>query len=108
MLNTRLGALPDTEVKMPHPLANAEQPDCALVIRSSCCPKIALLKLAFGRQVPRLAALLENCRLPFEPTFAVVNGCPYRLYVKGSAIPVVQSSQWLPVSLVPATMLPDD
>src|SRR3954453_14326348 len=107
MLNTRFGALPDTDVRMPHPLVNAEQPVCVLVSRSSCCPKIALLKFAFGRQEPRLAALLENCRLPFEPTFAVVNGCPYRLYVKGSAIPVVQSSQWLPVSVVPATMMAD-
>ena len=50
--------------------------------------------------------LLPNCRLPLELTFALAKLWSYKAKLKGRAIEVVQSSQWLPVSVVPATMLP--
>lgn len=43
-----------------------------------------------------------------EPTLTVVNVWSYRVKGNGSVTPVLQSSQWFPVSVVPGTMLPLD
>ena len=51
--------------------------------------------------------LLVNWMLPLELTLAVVNDAPdnpYNWKPKGKVIPVVQSSQWLPMSCVPGTI----
>src|SRR5688572_634646 len=74
----------------------------ALVSRLSHKAKMAKLKSARGRQwlFPE-ALLLRNCRLPLELTLAVVNVWSYSRTGNGKAIAVVQSSQWLPVSVMP-------
>jgi hypothetical protein len=42
-----------------------------------------------------------------EATFAVLKVCPYTLTGNGSEMLVEQSSQWLPVSVVPAVIVPE-
>ena len=49
---------------------------------------------AAGRQsLFREGLLLENCRLPFELSVALLNDCPYSCTENGSAMLVTQSSQ---------------
>ena len=45
-------------------------------------------------------------KLPLEATLAALKVCPYTLTGNGNVIAVTQSSQWLPVSVVPATIAP--
>ena len=40
-------------------------------------------------------------KLPLEATFALLKVCPYTLTANGNVIAVMQSSQWLPESVVP-------
>ena len=72
-LKTLLGAIPDTEVKIPQPLVNAEHPGCELVMRSSHNGTIALAKFPLGRQ--ELAPPIiddPNCKLPLEERLALL------------------------------------
>jgi hypothetical protein len=47
-----------------------------------------------------------NARFPFESTIALVYDVPYNPTVNGKLIGVVPSSAWLPVSVVPGTIVP--
>src|SRR3954452_24626336 len=68
-LYTRFGAAPVVEVNMPWP--------APVNNRSSQCGEIRLFIVATGKHAFVNAVLaLENCRLPFELTPAVVNGVP--------------------------------
>jgi len=69
MLNTRFGAEPVVDVKIPWP---------ALVkSRSSQCGAITSLPATYGRQVLENAvSALENCRLPLETAFTEVKLVP--------------------------------
>src|SRR5512133_3154913 len=102
MLKMRLGAEPLVEVKMPQPLAKAEQPAWASVRRSSQYGSMALFRLVAGKQAFwNAVSPLVNCRLPLELRLAVVNDWPYSANGKGSATLVIPSSIWFPVSDVP-------
>src|SRR3954462_10255083 len=47
-----------------------------------------------------------NCRVPLDPAYATEIGVPpYTLTGKGRFTSVVQSSQWLPISLPPAVIV---
>jgi hypothetical protein len=50
--------------------------------------------------------VVTNCILPFELRVALVNVPSYRFTGKGRVIGTEQSSQWLPVSVVPGTRVP--
>src|SRR4051812_14855592 len=77
MLNMRLGLAPDTEVKMPQPLAKAEHPTCASVLRLRHNAMIALLKPASGRQTLAPEALAElNCTVLLVPMLALLKAVP--------------------------------
>src|SRR5712692_2309467 len=67
MLKMRLGAVPDTEVNIPWPLAASK------LDRSSQYGKIAKLNSGFGKQVG-LASLeaLRNWKVPLESTLTVL------------------------------------
>jgi hypothetical protein len=107
MLKMRLGALPDTEVKIPHPDVNAEHPVCVLVIRSSQCGKIVGPYEAIGKQVfVKSVPVVVNWALPLDDTFTLVYEDPYSDTANGMVTAVVPSSVWLPVSVVPATIVP--
>jgi hypothetical protein len=44
---------------------------------------------------------------PFDPTATAVTGAlPYTLIGKGRVMSVVQSSQWLPISVPPGVIVP--
>ena len=81
------------------------QPDRPVTVsRSSQKGIIALFIWVVGRQTLLKAVLvLLNCKVPLELALAVLKGAPYKLNEKGSAMAVVPSSVWLPVSVVPAT-----
>jgi hypothetical protein len=51
------------------------------------------------------AEAVVSCKLPLEPTFPVLNVWPYTLTGNGNVIAVVQSSQWLVVSVVPGVIV---
>ena len=114
MLKIRFGATPVVDVKMPQPLAKVEQPDRPVsVIRSCHKPKIVLSYGptfgGAGRQLvtyPPGSLSVTKSRRPFELALTVLYVWPYNVNGNGSATAVSQSSQWLPVSVVPATMLP--
>jgi hypothetical protein len=74
MLNIRFGALPVTDVKIPHaPPVYVEQPVLASVRRSSQCGKTAWLNVACGRHAfENDDWLLTNCAVPFESRFSDV------------------------------------
>ena len=103
MLKIRLGAVPETEVKIPHPPVQV----VPSVRRSSQCgcklgPCVAEGKQAFVNAVFDVT----NCRLPLEMAFTEVYDCPYRVNGKGMAMATEQSSQALPVLTVPGTIVP--
>src|SRR4051795_6320428 len=43
--------------------------------------------------------------IPFEPALATLYGVPYTVTGNGSVTLVIQSSQWLPMSLVPGIIV---
>src|SRR2546421_5855678 len=103
MLKMRLGAVPDTEVKIPQPPVQS----VPSVRRSSQCGEMAGPCAAYGRQtLVNVESVAVNSRLPLESTFAELYEVPYRLKANGKAILVVPSSVWLPVSTVPGTIVP--
>jgi hypothetical protein len=64
-------------------------------------------KIGTGKQaLPKAKSVVTNCILPFELRVALVKVLSYRFTGKGSVIGTEQSSQWLPVSAVPATRVP--
>src|SRR5437588_4297759 len=74
---------------------------------SSQCGMMAYPSAWEGRHsLPLSGALPLNCKSPFELTFTSVKFLSYRRYVNGSVTEVVQSSQWLPISTVPGTIVP--
>jgi len=81
MLKIRLGALPDTEVKIPHvPLGKPEQPLCASVRWSSQYGKMLLLCMAHGRHTfVKAESTVTNCALPLDDRLMLVKLWPYRL-----------------------------
>src|SRR5687768_10342559 len=103
MLKMRFGALPDVEVKIPHPPVQV----VPSVRRSSQCGCNDVLCVAAGKHA-FVNAVFEvmNCRLPFEIAFTELKLCPYRVKGKGRAMVTEQSSQALPVLVVPGTMVP--
>ena len=50
--------------------------------------------------------VVVNCTVPFDPAYATEIGVPYTLTGKGRLTSVLQSSQWLPISVPPAVMVP--
>lgn len=100
--------LPTTDVKTPHPPGNEVQPvPTWSVLWSSQYGEIDRPSRGAGKQTLASDELaVVNCKLPLELTFAVVKVWPYTVIGKGSVIAVVQSSQWLPVSVVPGTIAP--
>ncbi len=63
--------------------------------------------VAVGRQaLVNAALLLVNCRLPFEEILTEVKLPLYKATGKGKARVVIPSSKWLPVSVVPGTIVP--
>ena len=50
--------------------------------------------------------MVVNCALPLDDRFTEVNVWLYKVKEKGSDIVVTQSSQWLPMSVVPGTIVP--
>src|SRR5437868_15539215 len=76
-MNVRVGALPETAVKMPSP--------AWLVTRSSKYGKTDGPKVLVGRQtLLKSVRLLVNWTLPLELTLALVYGVPYKEIGKGS------------------------
>jgi hypothetical protein len=64
------------------------------------------VKSELGKQTLEKLVLLEpNCMLPLELTRAVVNVMSYSVMGNGAVMTTVQSSQWLPVSSVPGTIV---
>jgi len=50
---------------------------------------------------------VTNCSVPFDPAYATeIGGLPYTLTGKGRLTSVLQSSQWLPISVPPAVIVP--
>ena len=107
-VNTRFGADPVTDVKIPHvPPGKLEHPAFASVLRSSQCGKIALLYGAPGRHVFVNVDVPDvNTSTPFESACTFENDVPYNETENGSEIGVRQSSQALPVSVVAAVNVP--
>jgi len=61
---------------------------------------------AAGRQVLLNTELpVPNCNVPFESTLTLLKVWSYRVYANGRVTEVKQSSQWLPVSSVPGTIV---
>jgi len=51
--------------------------------------------------------VVVNCTVPFDPAYATeIGGLPYTVTGKGRVTSVLQSSQWLPISVPPAVMVP--
>jgi len=73
-LKIRLGAVPDTEVKIPQaPPGKAAHPLCASVRWSSQYGKIRYVRVVSGRQVfVKIETGLTNWKVPLESTFAAV------------------------------------
>jgi len=107
-VNTRFGADPVTEVKIPHaPPGKLEHPAFASVLRSSQCGKIALLYGVPGRHVFVNVDVPDvNTSTPFESACADENGVPYNETGNGIVIGVRQSSHALPVSVVAGVNVP--
>jgi len=100
----RFGADPVMEVKIPH-VPPAHVP--VSVLRSSQYGKIVYVNPVAGKQVLlKVEPLAMNCALPLESRSTLEKVWSYSLTGKGSAKVVKQSSQWLPVSVVPATIVP--
>ncbi len=63
--------------------------------------------MVHGRHwLPKAASVVVNCAFPLDERFTELNVWPYRLKGKGSDSVVMQSSQWLPMSVVPGTIVP--
>jgi hypothetical protein len=61
-----------------------------------------------GRQVtPKLVKGLPKASMPLEPTVADEKVWSYNVTGKGSGMATPQSSQFMPMLLVPATNVPD-
>jgi hypothetical protein len=50
--------------------------------------------------------MVVNCALPLDDRLTLVKVWSYKVKEKGSDIVVTQSSQWLPMSTVPGTIVP--
>ena len=59
-----------------------------------------------GQAFVNRVLLLTNWRFPLDEMLADVKLCPYKVYEKGNVMAVVPSSAWLPVSVVPGTIVP--
>ncbi len=60
-----------------------------------------------GRQtLVKAVSVVVNCALPLDDRLTEVKVWSYKVKRKGSGMVVMQSSQWLPVSTVPGTILP--
>ena len=106
--NVRFGADPVTAVKIPHmPPGKLAHPVWASVRWSSQCGKIVSVYGVPGRHVfVNVDVAAVNDRVPFESTMAFEYDVPYNETENGIVIGVVQSSHALPVSVVPATIVP--
>jgi hypothetical protein len=51
-------------------------------------------------------SVVVNCALPLDDRLMLVNGVSYSVKLNGRGIVVTRSSAWLPMSVVPATILP--
>ena len=51
-------------------------------------------------------SMVVNWALPLDDRFTELNVWLYKVKGKGSDIVVTQSSQWLPMSVVPGTIVP--
>src|ERR1043165_1621180 len=107
MLNTRFGAVPVVDVKIPLPLAPST------VYKSSqngniVGPVIWVPGVPSGQSLVYAAGNVPvgvpNCRSPLLETLAFVYCPPKKVTGNGSVIAVSPSSTWLPVSSVPGTI----
>ena len=109
MWNCRLGAVPVVEVKIPQPVGKAEQPvpaDTCVVSTSAQNGKMVKSWLAQGRHtVVNWESAVTNWALPSEDRVTVLKVLPYNVTGNGRVTGVTQSSQWLPISVVPGTIV---
>src|SRR6478672_5987771 len=116
MTNCRLGAVPNVWVKIPQ---FGQGPLVSSVTRSSYNVNKVFRngpwKAGSGSTGTHCAqanilalGVLVNCMLPSDPTVATeIGGLPYTLTGKGRLICVLQSSQWLPISVPPGVIVPE-
>src|SRR5215471_17108320 len=108
MWNCRLGAVPVVEVKMPQPVGKAPQPLPALtwkVAWSVQNGKMVKSWPAQGKQVEvNWESAVTNCAVPLESRATMLVVLPYNVTGNGRVTGVTQSSQWLPMSVVPGTI----
>src|SRR5215472_12237560 len=108
MWNCRLGAVPVVEVKIPQPVGKAEQPlppDSCVVPWSVQNGKMVKSWPAQGKQVEANWESPEtNCAVPLESRATMLVVLPYNVTGNGRVTGTTQSSQWLPMSVVPGTM----
>jgi hypothetical protein len=101
MLKMRLGAVPDIEVKMPHPFAHVEQPVAPVPVYHSChsakiVKSYGQLLGGAGRQLSVLSAgslLHTKSSRPLEVTFTALKVWSYNVNGKGSGISVSRQAQ---------------
>src|SRR5215471_12442998 len=109
MWNCRLGAVPVVEVKMPQPVGKAPQPLPALtwkVAWSVQNGKMVKSWLAQGKQVEvNWESAVTNWAVPLESKATMLVVLPYNVTGNGRVTGVTQSSQWLPMSVVPGTIV---
>ena len=112
MLKMRLGAVPETEVKMPQPLAKFEQPSpydvCAIVApeRENRVVKRTYVGGA-GKQAdakPPGSLIHHKIEPPIGVHVHTVKGLIVERNENGKATNVSPSSMWLPVSVSPGTI----
>ena len=108
MWNCRLGAVPVVEVKIPQPVGKAEQPAPVLtwkVAWSSQNGKMVKSWPPHGRQVePNWEAKVTNWAVPLESAETLLKVSAYNVTGNGRLIVVTQSSQLLPILVVPGTI----
>ena len=63
--------------------------------------------VSHGRQtLVKVASVVVNCALPLDDRLIEVKVWSYNVYGNGKATVVTVSSPWLPISVVPGTILP--
>jgi hypothetical protein len=96
-------------VKIPQPVGKAEQPlppDSCVVLWSVQNGKMVKSWPVQGKQVGLYReSPVTNCAVPLESRATMLVVLPYNVTGNGRLICVTQSSQWLPMSVVPGTMV---
>jgi len=109
MWNCRLGAVPVVEVKIPQPVGKAEHPvppKNGIVSWSAQNGKMVKSGWPRGKQTEvNWDTAVENSAVPLESKATMFVVLPYNVTGNGRVTGVTQSSQWLPMSVVPRTIV---